>query len=133
MSTKYSGLPNDYETLINDKPNWPGAATMSAPNQWIQATFEQPAIVTKVIVSAPTQGEFGTQGWGGTSSMQSYLGGSEIQSSDDGTKWDTLAKVDATSTVEGFVTIPLPQPKLSKLFRLFKTNGYIATGSFILE
>jgi len=71
MSSVYGGLANSYESLISGKWNQPGAATNYGPcvaygtdHQFIQASFDYQVLVSKIILSSPTHGNFASQGWG---------------------------------------------------------------------
>mmetsp|Transcript_27469 Transcript_27469/g.44236 ORF Transcript_27469/g.44236 Transcript_27469/m.44236 type:complete len:254 (-) Transcript_27469:357-1118(-) len=57
-------IPSNYETLVDEKHGFPGAATNHRIHPWIQAVFEKAVQPRCVIVSEPTMGAFQEGGWG---------------------------------------------------------------------
>ena len=132
MSSQYGGLPNNYETLTSGNWNQPGCATMmtaNVPGTYIQAAFDVPVYVSKVIVSSPSEGTFALQGWG-----RGYISQLSIQySKDDDSPFELIKSLNGTADIEGPIEIDISDKNvIGKRFRL-TSAGYVATGSFILE
>ena len=134
MSSQYVGLPNNYETLTSGNWNQPGCATNYGPApgceyQFIQATYDMPVFVSKVIVSSPTKGTFAAQGWG-----NGYISQLSIQySKEDDGPFELVKSLAGTVEKDGPIEIDISDKNIiGKRFRLTSV-GYVATASFILE
>lgn len=127
-SSNYSGFSTPtYESLTNEEYNLPGAATNYEASPWLQATFPVPVRANTLIVGAPNGGLYTSQGW----NSPTYTDGMQLQVSADGSEWRTILTTEnSKATGPSEYTF---DTETSRYWRLFKSNCYIATGTFILK
>jgi len=123
MSSKFFALQNTHESLVDDDHCTTGAATENKSNEWIQATFDFPVLVSSVTLS-------GLKGamlaW-----RSDYCDGKVLQYSHDNNTWIDAHNI--TSVAQGKPTkFTLKQPVIAKYWRLHG-SGYCATATFIFE
>jgi len=127
MSSEYAGLPNNYSSLVDGNWNLPGCATNYGGTQYIEAAFDIPVSVTKLILSSPTKGLFASQGWG-----YGYISQLSLHYLRDD-KFELVKNLAGTADKDGPIEIDLTEFNLvGQKFRLISA-AYVCTGSFILE
>ena len=133
---KYLGLPNNYETLVSRKWNYPGCGTEYRDDwdgepelHYVEAEFDEFVRVTKVIISSPTKGEFLNGGWG-----LGYIPQCSLEySKDDGSSFELLRNFSDIIEIDGPIEIDLrDQDIIGKKFRISCPDQF-ALASFILE
>jgi len=123
MSSKFFAVANTYEALIDDDHCTTGAATNTTGNEWIQATFEFPILVSSITLS-------GFKGamlaW-----RADYIEGKSLQYSLDDAIWHNALTIGPVGQGKP-VKFALHNPVIARYWRLYG-SGYCATATLIFE
>jgi len=125
QSTNYAGAGVQPASVANmsDGLREPFAATISTPNQYIQATLAESAYVTSVTL----QGGTTTGGWGPT-----WTNGAKLQWTNDASPGPSSTWTDITTTAgfEDGLPQTIPVGATCTALRLSRATSYVVVGEF---